>query len=208
MLTSSLPAVHDQFVSILHQIEAVARFSCRFWPHGEREEFVAETVAYSWLSFVRLIRRGKDPTQFPTILAKYAVKSVKAGKLIGQRCNRRDLCSRFRKKPSGFRIVSLHAHDLATGEPWKEVLVESRRATPAATAACRLDFAAWLRSLSRRDRRVAEALAAGSRSLDVAREFELSEGRISQLRRELRQSWKAFQGELDGQDQETELAVA
>ena len=46
-----------------------------------------------------------------------------------------------------------------------------------------------------RDRQIAEALAAGSRTGEVAEEFEVSAGRISQMRREFKESWEAFHGE-------------
>ena len=39
---------------------------------------------------------------------------------------------------------------------------------------------------------MAEYLSLGHRTLDAARRFRVSEGRVSQLRRELSQSWKTF----------------
>jgi FixJ family two-component response regulator len=62
----------------------------------------------------------------------------------------------------------------------------------------RCDFPAWLETLRHRDRRIAETLALGHRTQDVARRFQVSEGRVSQLRRELAVSWKAFVGEVEG----------
>lgn len=76
--------------------------------------------------------------------------------------------------------------------PYAVILTETRRSTPADTAASRIDFAGWLRGLSRRNRRIAEALAAGHRTTDVARRFKVSPARISQLREEFRASWAAF----------------
>ena len=43
--------------------------------------------------------------------------------------------------------------------------------------------------------RIAESLAEGNRTLDVARRFKVSPGRISQIREEFRQSWDEFHGE-------------
>ncbi|MEA1949813.1 MAG: hypothetical protein U9N87_00395, partial [Planctomycetota bacterium] len=72
--------------------------------------------------------------------------------------------------------------------------VEDRSATPADVAASRIDFAAWLRSLSGRYRKIATALATGETTAKVAKMFRLSRGRVSQLRRELKESWQVFQG--------------
>ena len=64
--------------------------------------------------------------------------------------------------------------------------------------AFRCDFPAWLGTLSPRNRRIAQFLALGNRTQDVARKFKVSEGRVSQLRREMAESWKAFVGEAPG----------
>jgi hypothetical protein len=71
-----------------------------------------------------------------------------------------------------------------------EIVVEDKNATPADVARVRLDFAAWLKTLPRRDRKVALDLATGNRTGDVARKYELSDGRISQLRKEFHLSWQ------------------
>lgn len=81
---------------------------------------------------------------------------------------------------------------------WQEIAVEDRGASPADTAAFRIDFAEWLESMPRRLQDIAETLARGESTQQVARQFSLSAGRISQLRSELRRSWEAFQGEHDG----------
>jgi hypothetical protein len=76
----------------------------------------------------------------------------------------------------------------------------SKIATPApADIACaRIDIDAWLHSLPRRDRKVAQFLSLGHRTTDAARKFGVSNGRVSQLRRELAQSWRSFTGDNDG----------
>ncbi len=73
---------------------------------------------------------------------------------------------------------------------------EDRHAGPAETAASRIDFPAWLKTLSRRNCKIALKLAVGETTRKVARLFKVSDGRISQLRRELEQSWRAFHGDL------------
>jgi len=74
-------------------------------------------------------------------------------------------------------------------------LIEDKKAGPADTAAARIDTSAWLRSLPRRDRKVAKVLATGEMTNAAARKFNVSAGRISQLRRELEASWVEFQRE-------------
>ena len=72
------------------------------------------------------------------------------------------------------------------------------RAGPAQTAMARLDFAAWLERLPRRRRRMTEMLGAGETTQTVARRFRISPGRVSQIRRELKDCWDAFQNGTEG----------
>lgn len=66
---------------------------------------------------------------------------------------------------------------------------------PALIAALRIDMAAWFASLSPRKRTVARLLAVGTRTHEVASTLGLSNGRVSQLRQELSDSWREFIGE-------------
>jgi hypothetical protein len=71
----------------------------------------------------------------------------------------------------------------------------------------RMDFAAWLETLSSGNRRLAETLANGETTGFVARSFKISAGRVSQLRRDLCDSWHRFVGELPDR-QSASIAVA
>jgi hypothetical protein len=81
-------------------------------------------------------------------------------------------------------------------------LAENKRTTPADLAAFKIDFGAWLPSLPGRTRRMAEDLAMGERTGDVARKHGVSPSRVSQLRRELQRSWEEFVGDRDGDNEE------
>ena len=62
------------------------------------------------------------------------------------------------------------------------LLVEDRKAGPAETAAARMDLAAWFGTLTKRNRKIAKALALGEPTAAAAKKFGISPGRISQLR--------------------------
>jgi DNA-binding NarL/FixJ family response regulator len=74
------------------------------------------------------------------------------------------------------------------------VLVEDKTATPADIAACRIDFAAWLLTLTNSQRRAANLLATGETTTVVAKKVGLTAGRVSQMRRELMRAWELFHG--------------
>jgi DNA-binding NarL/FixJ family response regulator len=62
-------------------------------------------------------------------------------------------------------------------------MYRARKASLPDLVAFRIDFAAWLRSHPSRDRRINLMLATGESTRAVAKRFDISEGRISQLRR-------------------------
>lgn len=95
-------------------------------------------------------------------------------------------------KKKGIGIVSLSPWDSAEGT-WREVVVESKRVSPADRAVYNLDFAARLKSWPRRHRRIINALASGERTMAVAKKFGISEGRVSQWRKTFPDSWERFQ---------------
>src|SRR5260221_13262805 len=90
MATHSIPIRHaavsqhlkDTFVGdILPRIEAHGRVIFRHVRcYYRRKELLAEMAALSWRWFVRLVRRGKDVTQFVTALATYAARAISRGR--------------------------------------------------------------------------------------------------------------------------------
>lgn len=193
---SSVPAdaVQDPFLKMLPAIQQQASHACRTQDAEARDEFVQEVVANAYLAFLRLVERGKEHLAYATPLARYAIRQIRTGRRVGARLNVRDVSSLHARLTKRITVERLDRCDRDTGE-WQEILVEDQHAGPAETAAARVDLAAWLRALSRTKRRVAKKLAKGETTGEVARMFNLSAGRVSQLRRELEASWLAFQGE-------------
>jgi len=127
-------------------------------------------------------------------LAMYGVKRVKMGRKAAASLSVRDVSSEFCQRQKRLTLERLDRFDRHSGQ-WRDVLVEDRRAGPAETAAVRIDLGTWLQLQPKRRRQVAESLAVGDTPGEVARRLGVSAARISQLRRILRDSWDAFQGE-------------
>ena len=98
------------------------------------------------------------------------------------------------QRKHGFSVKRLNGRD-AHGQWIDRVVVEDHNATPAEVATTRLDFKAWLGTLSPRNREIARLLATGESTGETAKRFGVSAGRVSQLRGELRDGWWRFQGE-------------
>jgi hypothetical protein len=100
-----------------------------------------------------------------------------------------------RDQQRGFEIDRLSHSDREESQ-WQEIVVEDRRAGPAEIAACRIDFASWLRFLPARLRKIALTLAGGETTSAAAKKFGVTPARISQLRLWLKENWEGFQGQV------------
>jgi len=188
------PKHQEQFVSMLPTITRIARQSFSNLDPECKEEATAEVVAHAYVMFVGLVERGKEALAYPSVLAMYGVRRVRVGRHAATSQNVRDVSSTYCQLSKGITVERLDRFDRETGE-WREALVESKEAGPAETAAARIDVGDWFSSMTPRDRKIANFLAAGNTTGDTAREFGVSAGRISQKRQEYRDSWQAFQGE-------------
>jgi hypothetical protein len=185
---------HAAFLEMLPLIRSSAQRSFRNWPRQARLDAVDEVCAHALVAFARLVELGKVELAYATPLTRLAVKQVCDGRQVGCRRRVRDVLSRYAQVKKGFQVECLDGFD-ETNHDWRDLLMADRRATPADTAAIRIDFAEWLRGLPRRHRQIALVLATRETTCSAARRFQVSPARISQIRRELEVAWRTFQRE-------------
>jgi hypothetical protein len=190
---SEVPAWHAGFLALEPAIRRKAKITFRLAEPELREELVAEVVAGAMVAYARLFERGKVELAFASPLARFAIRQVRSGRTVGNQRRIREVLPGFAQQRKGFQVERLDYFD-EEENCWREIVVEDKRATPADIAACRIDFASWLRLLPNRRRKIALALAAGETTSNTATKFGLTAARISQLRQWLKQSWEAFQG--------------
>jgi hypothetical protein len=193
-LSAAEPAWQAAFSNMLPTIQKYARLAFRHLPATEREEAVQEAIANACVAYARLVQQGRCERAFPTVLARFAIAQVRDGRKVGAAINSGDVMSRRAQQRHGFTVERLDRFDHCGGH-WIEAVVPDSRTPIVDQVWFRIDFPEWLRRLSRRDRRVALVLAEGNRTNDVARQFRLSPGRVSQLRRQLYDTWQTFHGE-------------
>jgi hypothetical protein len=172
-------------------IEKHAQVAFRHLPAVEREDAVAEAIAAGFTSFIRLKAKGRDPSAHPSTLAEYAVLHVKSARHVGSKLNTRDVLSKAARQRRGFGVQSLSQHE----QEWNDILADDTVTPIADQVSFRIDWAAFLETLSRRDRLIVHYLAQRHAAKWVASKCKLSPGRITQLRQRLRTEWHAFQGE-------------
>ncbi len=190
-LASSPPAWHVRFLAMLPAIVSQARVAFRGLDPEKREDATAEIVASTFAAYARLVELDKEQLAYATPLAQFAIRQYHDGRRVGAKLNVRDVSSRYCQRSKHVRLESLHRFNSDEGQ-WREIVVEDKKAGPAEIAATRIDFAAWLKSLRPRMRRLANILATGESTANVARKFGVSNGRVSQLRRELMGRWDIF----------------
>lgn len=189
-----MPRLHRLFLVILPRIETHARISFRDVKCPEkRADRIAETVALCWKWFRRLAERGKDATQFASALASFAAKAVRSGRRVCGQLKPKDVLSERAQQVNGFTVTKLPDFSTLESNPYSEALADNTVSPVPDQVAFRLDFPAWLLSLSDREQRLVADMAMNHRTMDLAAKYGTSPGRISQLRRELEASWNNFQ---------------
>ena len=191
-----VPRWHARFLTFLPIVTGYARRAFTDRDSESREDLVEEVVVNALIAFKRLYDKGKVDLAYPSVLALHGIRLVRDHRRAGCRLNIRDVSSEYAQQRKGFRVRRLDRFDRRENT-WMEVLVEDRRSGPAEIAASRMDFTAWVLSLPKRDRKIALTLAAGETTAEAAKQFGVSPSRISQVRRELQQSWDDFVGEGD-----------
>ncbi len=156
------------------------------------EEITQECIVNCLLAFVALHRRRRLNVAFPSSLARFAVLQVRAGRTACTPLNSHEPLSRYAQLRTGIVVERLDRCQRAS-EGWLGPLIADRRISIPDQVALRIDIPVWLSRLSIRVRRIAVDLAIGCTTAEVAKKHRLSEGRISQVRRELHNSWQRFQ---------------
>ena len=191
-----MPDWQERFLRLFPVIRRQFHFAFLDLDPEEREEATQEAIADCLVAYRRLVQQGRESVASATSLARYAVAHVRTGRGIGGSLNIHDVTSRYCRWRTGSTVESLDGVDSDTGD-WREILLADRRASPAELATARIDFHAWLESLSPSLRAVAETLATGETTRTTAQLFNVSSGRISQFRRLLQQAWEQFQSEAE-----------
>ena len=195
--TTRLRALQLAFLAILPRIERHGRVYFRHVKCPDRKaDAIGEMVALSWRWFVRLAEQGKDATRFPSVLATFAARAVHSGRRLAGACRAKDALSPVAQRRHGFAVARLPDFSTLNGNPLFDALHDNTRSPVPEQVAFRFDFPAWLASLGARDRGIAQDMAQGHRTGELADAYGLSPARVSQLRRQFHCHWQTFCSEL------------
>jgi hypothetical protein len=189
----SVVQLQNRFLTVMPRIETHARIYFRHlkYPH-QREEALAECLALAWWWFVRLVRRGKNPEAFSSVLAGFAARAVSSGRRLCGQEKANEVFSPLAQRRHGFMVQRLHAYDTPVGSPWEEAVQDNTQTPVVEQVIFRIDFPAWLQTRTKRDRRIINWLLRSEPTGAVAHAFDLCPGRIAQLRRQFHADWLRF----------------
>lgn len=168
----ALPAVpvrlQTTFRGMLPRIERHARVYFRNVKDTNRKaDYIQETIALSWKWLLRLDDHGKGATQFVSTLATFAARAVRSGRRLCGQEKAQDVLSPRAQQRHGFAVGKLPDFATLHGNPLEEALQDNTRSPVPEAAAFRIDFPAWRRTHSRRNRRLLDRMAQGSRTRDA-----------------------------------------
>jgi hypothetical protein len=177
---------------------------------NKKADRVAEAVALAWKWYRRLAERGKDASTFPAVFAALVSRAVRSGRRICGQERAKDVMSPVAQQRHGFRVEHLPSstrtdYEAMYAKPRGQQIqdafeqrLQDNTVTPVPDqAAFRIDFPRWLSSLTARERRIVRAMIGNEHTKDLSRQFAVSPGRISQLRRQFEQGWSRFSGESE-----------
>jgi hypothetical protein len=204
-----LAELHARFLDVLPRVELHGQIYFRHLrcPH-RKAEAIQEMRAMAWQWFIRLAQRGKDPGHFLAAFTSLLARAVNSGRRLAGMAKAKDVMNPATQRRHGFKVETLptstrasheHLYSLPQGQhlhdAYEERLCDNTITPVPDQVQFRIDFPAWLATLTARERRMVREMADNERTLDLGKRFEVSPARISQMRRELHDDWQRFCGE-------------
>jgi hypothetical protein len=183
------------FLEMLPCIEHHIRVALRSLKGAAKDEAICEVVASCLCAYRRLYEQNALDRAFATALVRYGVRNYFRGRRVGTSQCSHDLYSVQAQTKVEVKLQSVGTPRDQRVE-WMECLADIRRMPVPDQVHFRIEFPRWLAMQTNRNRQIAMGLLLGHSALQVARKQNISPGRVSQIRRELYESWKAFNSEM------------
>jgi hypothetical protein len=201
--------LHDTFQSLLPKLETHAAIYFRHVRCPDKKaDYIAECVALAWGWLTRLHERGKDVRQFAMVFVYLVARAVRNGRRLCGQERAKDVLSPRAQQRRNFRVESLPSstrrsfddfyasvRGQQSVDSYEERLKDNSVTPPPDAAAFRIDWPAFLNTLSERDRELAHFLSLGHAASKAAEQFKLTPGRVTQLRQRWCREWRLCQGE-------------
>ena len=194
---SKLQEARDEFVRMMPDIERIAGHVFSDRNPSDREEAVAETVAFCWKNYLQCV--AKEKPVCASSLAHYGMLGVRSGRSLCGQSSTDVLALRTQMLGrSGVYQVNTSASPSARCQwDWSEALVDTRVwERPLERVRIRMDYGAFLDQpeVTHQEERVFSMLAQGYGTGEIAHELDVTPPRICQLRHSLGEKLADFMG--------------
>src|ERR1700719_914694 len=116
-------SLNDLFIALLPKLEIHGRI---FFGHlkcaHKRQDAIAEMIAVAWKWFIRLVERGKDPSNFPTTFVTFAARAVNSGRRLCGQEKTKDVLSPLGQQRHRFAVQPLPLCSSLNGNVLEEAL--------------------------------------------------------------------------------------
>jgi len=166
--------------------------------------------ALAWQWYLRLHERGKDPSDFMKAFTTLLARAVNSGRRLVGAAKAKDAMNPATQRRHGFQVEPLptsfrtscdQLYAVPNGQELHDTFEERLRentTTPIPDQVqFRIDWPAWMATLTGRERRMIRVMAKNESTKNLAHQFDLSPARISQKRREFHDEWQRFCGETN-----------
>jgi hypothetical protein len=169
--------LHQRFTDeVLPAVERHARKAFRLWPDRKQEDATQEARAIAWRDVLRIMQNHpeRDPLAFPGMIAKCAVKQIRAFRTLAGKQRVKDAMSERARHQRGINIAYKSM----------DYLTERHQGDPAEHVAFVIDFQEWRRSLSSTTATIVDELAICNNANEVARTLHIDPRRLKEIRKD------------------------
>jgi hypothetical protein len=189
--TSDPKAIEAHFLAALPRIQRHAKIQFSYLKGDAKDDAIAKVVGLAWKYYAAEIAKGKNPDEYISSIAKFAVKHVRAGRDVTGIEPAKDVLSKRAQREKRFTVEAFpefveHSHEESEAA---DALKNWRETPPDEAAAFHHDFPMLLDNLPPKTSAVCEDAAMGDTTTELAEKHKLSMGRISQIRTEARKKW-------------------
>jgi len=183
-MTGALQAHFVEFA--LPRIRTHARIQFRGLSPEAQEEAVQIALGLAWKAYAREVERGKNPDSYVSAIARFSVRQVLDGRDVTGQEKAKDVLSRRAQRRKHFSVKSLPD----ASQTLDALLDCSGR--PDQLAAFRIAYPEFLAQIEPKKRAVIVEASQGTPTTELAENHGISQGRVSQIRREAFEMWNEF----------------
>jgi len=194
----SIEALQAEFIALLPKIEYTVQVRLRHIACSDRRaDLICEAIALCWKWYIGLSRKERSPAEFLYTFAALAARAALSGRRLCGCEKTRDALSPLCQRKQKFVVSPLPDTSGLIGNMFDEALIDNTQTPVPDQVQFRLDFPRWRASLGERSRILMDAMVEGHRTNELAAVFNVTQARISQVRRELRDGWLTICGDDD-----------